>query len=84
MRKAKESEDNLEDVYQDICLWFLTYDNEKLMNAHNNNHMNALITAVLQHQIYSKNSYYYRDYKKFAEHSDEITSEILNLPDGEL
>lgn len=74
---------NKDDLIQDIALWFLTYDEKKLQNAIDNNHLNALITSVVVKQIFSKNSPYYKHYKKFAERSDEITSEILNIADEE-
>lgn len=55
-----------DDLYQDILLALLTYDNKKLNNTHENNHMNALITRIIQNNIYSNSSRFYTTYIKYA------------------
>lgn len=62
-----------EDLRQDLVVFLLTYDNEKMNNAHFNNHMNALITRILQNQLYSNTSKFYCDYLKFDLRTSEIT-----------
>lgn len=54
-----------DDLFQDICVWILTYDNEKLNDAYRNKHVNALFTRIIQNQIYSASSKFYRQYIDF-------------------
>lgn len=70
-----------DDFFQDVCLWFLTYDNEKLNDAHTNNHMNALITRMVQNNVFSNNSPYYGKYKRFRDRTQEITYNELQFTD---
>lgn len=60
------------DMLQDLYEWVLTYDLSKLWNAYKNKHLNALITAVLQRNLYSKTSPFYRTYRKFPSFSTDI------------
>ena len=78
--KDRQYED---DFFQDLVLILLEYDNEKLNNAHNNNHINALITRIIINNIYSVTSKYYKNYIKFNSNSDEITKEVINISDEE-
>lgn len=78
--KDRQYED---DFFQDLVLILLEYDNEKLNNAHNNNHINALITRIIINNIYSVTSKYYKNYIKFNSNSDEITKDVINISDDE-
>lgn len=78
--KDRQYED---DFFQDLVLILLEYDNEKLNNAHKNNHINALITRIIINNIYSVTSKYYKNYIKFNSNSDEITKEVINISDEE-
>lgn len=71
-----------EDFMQDLIIILYNYDNEKLMDAHLNNHFNALVTRIIINNIWSKTSPYYKQYKKFMDRSDEITEEMIDtIPD---
>lgn len=78
--KDRQYED---DFLQDLVLILLEYDNEKLNDAHKNNHINALITRIIINNIYSVTSKYYKNYIKFNSNSDEITKEVINISDEE-
>lgn len=78
--KDRQYED---DFFQDLVLILLEYDNEKLNNAHKNNHINALITRIILNNIYSVTSKYYKNYIKFNSNSDEITKDVINISDEE-
>lgn len=78
--KDRQYED---DFFQDLVLILLEYDNEKLNDAHKNNHINALITRIIINNIYSVTSKYYKNYIKFNSNSDEITKEVINISDEE-
>lgn len=63
---------NKDDIIQDTWAWILQYNPEKLYDAWQKKHLNALITAYLTRQLFSKNSPYYRTYLKFDQTTDEI------------
>lgn len=56
-----------EEIAQELWLWLLTYDIEKLSDAYENKHLNALITRFLQNQLFSKNSEFFYRYRRVSE-----------------
>lgn len=70
-----------EEITQELWLWLLTYDLDKLKDAYDNKHLNALITRYLCNQFHSKNSPFYKYQRKFDLLTDEIGSDQLNIPD---
>ena len=60
------------DVLQLVCLVILEYDNAKLNKIVEENHLNAFVTGILVRQLYSRNSPFYREFRKFQ----NITSSI--------
>lgn len=79
--KAKDNRQWIDDIEQDMWVWLLTYDIEKLSDAYEHNHMSALLTKVLINQIYSVTSPLHKTYRKFLNNSDEITDTELNIAD---
>ena len=69
-----------EDFFQDLILILLTYDNEKMMDAHHNGHMNALLSRIIINNVWSQTSRFYADYYKFKNKTREITPEDDNIP----
>ena len=64
-----------------VCILY-EYDNDKLLDAHLNNHFNALVTAICIRNLWSHTSPYYKQYKKFMDKSDDITEEMIDtIPD---
>lgn len=61
----------MDDFEQDLCLIILEYNNEKLNDAHRK-HANAWITRVIQNNIFSANSPYYKKYAKYDNHKTEL------------
>lgn len=53
------------DLFQDLCLVIMRYDNDKLNDAYWKGHSNALITAILKRQLISDSSDFYRKYIKY-------------------
>lgn len=53
-----------EDMYHDLIVILLEYDNAKLNNAHDNKHMNALVTRMLLNNIWSNTSRFHTTYIK--------------------
>lgn len=72
-----------EDLFQDVCIWLLTYDNDKLNDAYRNKHMNALITRIIQNQIYSNSSKFFRQYLDFDRRALWDDTEYVSRKDGE-
>lgn len=72
-----------EDFFQDLVLTLLTYDNDKMNDAHSNNHFNALVTRIILNNLYSKTSPFYKTYYKQSRRETEITDEELNIADEE-
>lgn len=72
-----------DDLFQDICVWILTYDNEKLNDAYRNKHVNALFTRIIQNQIYSASSKFYRQYIDFDKRALWDTAEYINRKEDE-
>lgn len=71
--KYREFQD---DFFQDLCLIILEYDNEKLNDAHINNHMNALLSRIIINNLWSSTSKYYKNYIKYLRRSEDIN--IIN------
>ena len=72
------------DMIQECYLWLCTYDIDKLADAYNKKHLNALISSFIHRQWFSKNSPFYTKYKRFDLSSDEITQKELDIPDDSL
>lgn len=82
LKKNPKHYKNREDIIQDAWVWLLTYDEDKLQDAYDNNHMNALITGYLCRQIHSSTSEYYRKYTRYDEDYEEITPKMKEtIPD---
>lgn len=64
------------DFFSDLYLILCDYDNEKLNDAYNNNHLNALITRIIINNLHSNTSQYYRQYRKFLSKTDDIQNLI--------
>lgn len=70
-----------EDLFNDLIIEILEYDNAKLNDVHEHNHFNAFFTRLIQNNIYSKTSWFYRRYKKYDMLSDEITKKEMDIAD---
>lgn len=70
-----------EELLQELYFWLLTYDIEKLADAYEKKHINALLTRWISNNWFSKTSRFYAKYKRFDLNSDEITQKELNIPD---
>ena len=72
LKKQPQHYQYRDDILEDAWVWLLTYDEGKLMDAAEGNHINALITRYLQNQLFSKTSEYYRKYIKLNSLSEEL------------
>lgn len=71
-----------EELLQELYLWLLTYDLNKLWDAYTNKHINALMTRWIINNFFSKTSPFYKHFRKFDSISDEITNKELDIPDS--
>ena len=72
----------VKEITQETWLWIMTYDIDKLCDAYDNNHLNALITRYLCNQWFSRNSPFYKNFRKFDAITDELSSKEYDIPDG--
>ena len=72
LKKQPQHYQYRDDIINDAWYWLLTYNEDKLIDAYLNNHINALITRYLQNQLFSKTSEYYRKYIKLNSLSEEL------------
>ena len=63
---------------QEMWLWLMTYEEAKLLSAYNQGHINALISHYLRNQFHSRNSPFFKRYKKQQEREDDLL-EARNL-----
>ena len=76
--KDKSIKQFKDDFLQDLIITLYEYPLEKLEDAHNNNHFNALITSIIIRQVFSQTSPFYSQYRKFSDKSDDITEEMID------
>lgn len=62
-----------DDLVQELSEIILKYPNEKILDVVNKHHENAFITGVLLRTLYSKNSGFYRQFRKFSSLCNDIT-----------
>ena len=67
-----------QELFQTMSLIILEYDNKKLNNIVEQNHLNAFITGILRNQLYSRSSSFYRDNLRLKNNSISL-NEIYNL-----
>ena len=56
-----------DDLFQEIMLILLEYDNKKLTDMYNKNQIKFFIARILCNQYYSVHSYFYKQYKKWED-----------------
>ena len=71
-----------EDIEQDLILALLEYDNDKMNAMYEENHLNAFITRILQNQLISSSSYFFRTYVRPQALANEIGENELNIEDN--
>ena len=70
-----------EELKQEVWLFLMTYPMEKLQDAYEHSHLNALISAFISRQFYSHTSSFYRRYRRDDERMEEITAEHEKIAD---
>ena len=61
-----------DDLMQELSLIVLSHPQDKLNDVVSKHHENAWMTAVLVRTLYSKNSQFYRTFRKFSSITDDL------------
>ena len=70
-----------EELIQNIWVILLEAPLEVLEDAYLNRHLNAYITGIVTRQWFSSRSAFHYTYRKKDRITDEITKEVLQIPD---
>lgn len=81
--KRKDLLKYYDDYYQDLIITLLTYDNDKMNHAHQNKHFNALLTRIIQNNINSTTSEFYRKYIRYNNNKEELTPKYNEIENEE-
>lgn len=71
----------MDDFHHDLIIILSEYDNEKMNDALENNHFNALVSRIIINQVWSKTSKFYKDYYRFQNRADDISDLITKEDD---
>lgn len=66
---------SLSDLVQMVYEALLNYDEEKLMCIHRRGALNFFIVRIIENLYFSRTSPYYRQIRRFAQHSDILKDE---------
>ena len=66
---------SLSDLVQMVYEALLKYDEEKLMRIHRRGALNFFIVRIIENLYFSRTSPYYRQIRRFAQHSDILKDE---------
>ena len=79
--KAGAKKQYIEDLKNDLVLEILQANNEKLNNVVQNKHVNAWLTRLIQNNLFSNSSWFWRRYIRPDVMGDEITERELDIPE---
>ena len=77
--KAGAKKQYKDDLKNDLVLEILQYDNAKLNDVVQRKHVNAFLTRLIQNNLFSKSSWFWRRYIRPDEMGDELTEKELNM-----
>lgn len=77
--KAGAKKQYREDLKNDLVIEILQYDNLKLNDVVEKKHCNAFLTRLIQNNLYSKSSWFWRRYVRPDVMGDELTEKELNI-----
>lgn len=77
--KCKHLKKYEDDFFNDLILIILEYNNEKLNKIHKENHFNAFLTRIIQNNIMSTTSPFYKKYCQYDINKEELTKKYNNI-----
>lgn len=79
---AKTNAPSLDDLAQDIYVYLLEYDEDKIIGMYERNELEYFISRMITNQYISTSSPYYTKYKKFINSSTPIEEEYNNITES--
>lgn len=76
---AKTTAPELQDLAQDIYVYLLEYDDEKIIGMYERNELEYFISRMITNQYISTSSPFYTKYKKFINNSNPIEEQYNQL-----
>lgn len=77
--KAGAKRQYMEDLKNDLIIEILQSDNSKLNDVIQRKHENAWLTRLVQNNLFSKSSWFWRRYVRPDVMGDELTEKELNI-----
>lgn len=74
---AKTSAPELDDLAQDIYVYLLEYDDEKIIGMYERNELDFFIARMIVNQYISTSSPFYTKYKKLLNNSEELKNKNI-------
>lgn len=74
---AKTYAPELEDLAQDVYMYLLEYDDEKIIGMYERNELDFFISRIITNQYISISSPFYTKYKKFLNNSNPIQNDNI-------
>lgn len=74
---AKTSAPELNDLAQDIYIYLLEYDDDKIIGLYERNELDYFIARMITNQYISTSSQFYYKYKKFINNSEPLNNDIV-------
>lgn len=71
-------DEHRDDLFQEIMMILLEYDNGKLESVYNKKQIKFFISRIICNQYYSVHSYFYKTYKKYEDRKTKLAEYINN------
>lgn len=65
-------DDHKDDLFEEVVLILLLYDNKKLFEAYKKGQIRYFIARILCNQYYSTHSFFYKQYKKWEDNKYDL------------
>lgn len=75
---AKTSAPELNDLAQDIYVYLLEYDDDKIIGMYERNELDFFIARMIVNQYISTSSQFYYKYRKFMNNSEPLNNDITD------
>lgn len=76
---TKSGQPIVEDLIQEVWIFLLGYDEEKLKRAYLENYIDFLLVRIIHNQYFSTSSRFYFKFRKFQNYTDNIDDEKIRI-----
>lgn len=84
MKNLQVSDNDFNDLEQEIYMILLEYDSEKIIEMYNRKQLKYFIVGIIQRQYNSKTSPFYKKYKKYYTLVDDNVINNSEVTDDEI